>query len=537
MGNKKKLDDIPFEIHRADEDEGYSPGSIVELSPTLDTNIQSSTTPKKPLARPLQQERVIEFTDASLGETIRQHSSKQLSRDLHTRYASHTSHTSHTSHQSSILRKARQVGKLAAGTLLAGFLLYSGGRAIFSTSDSTSRPDKELFTRVAENFLPEGAVVGLVTDKDTTYFYEKDAFMRNLSAQKAYVDDSLLTVDTNIMNKTISLVNHLSFDELMKTTGLNGMYKMYTGFATEKTDFDFAMNFMWTRKVAKMNGRFAGLATIWAQAYDQKTTSKSNLQEFKKTLGETLDDMLSSLDKHDYYGIGDSAATKDGMISIAFHDEKKRFLDNYMNNLNENILVAYTLTELFPDINPAFNLASFDKLLKEAGPEFIYNIPALGDSWLSHGPFQFTSQIIQPNGAPSLNQYFSDNFCIPASMEDYDTPEEHNRAAVMTIIYNAELLANKLYTAGEIKNFNDNFEALSKREQEIFIAGQASAAHHYSSTSASTVRDYQMAVTAGKKDFKDIISTIEYTKGDYYYDQSIRNYLVLDALENQKKKK
>ncbi len=426
---------------------------------------------------------------------------------------------------------AKQAGLTVAGIALGGFLLYQGGRAIFSND---GRIDNQNFSKVEQEFLPEGKVVGLIENNDTTYFTAKDSFMRNLSAQKNYVDILNLTVDTDVMNETRSLVDKLTFNELMKTTGLNGMFKVYTGFTKGKTDFDFAMNSMWVKKVAKMDGRFSLLSAQWAGDYEQEKTPKSNLAEFKETIGEELETMLANFDKESFYHVGDSVYVGNEKVSIEFHPEKKRFFDNFLSHLNENILTTYTLTELFPDISPAFNVAAFDKLLQEAGTEFVYKIPALADEYLSHGPFQLTSKIITPEGAPSLNEYFAEDSQIPASMKYIDTFQEHNRGAVMTILYNADILANKLYSAGEITSFNDNFEKLSKKEQELFIAGQASAAHHYSSKSASVVRDYQQQVTEGKKNFADIVSSIDYGKGlNSYFDQSVRNYLVLDAMDSQ----
>jgi hypothetical protein len=504
--------DIPFTVHIPD-----GKGNVKTIDMTHYGSSRQSTQ-----------------TSNSTKPLPRQSQRKTLTSLLHTPGA--TSRSQRTSHKQpfsqekqSTAWKRKAIG-IGAGLLLGGLVLYQGGKALF---DSERNNDAQ--SLLLEEVLPEGKVAVARHDGDIYYFTAKDSLMRDLSAKQAYVDMDKRTVDKKTLEQTLSLVDQLSFTQLMQTTGLNGMYKIYTDFDGAEINFDSAQRAMWLQKVLKMNGRFLPLATTWFSEYDAKTTPKSDLLAFKADIKEDLTAMLASFDKDKFYRVGDSTfvSTKDGWKQLEAHSEYQRFFNNYLSHLNENILVSYAVTELFPDINPGFNIASFDKLLQEAGTEFVYKIPALFDPYLSFGAFQLTSKIITPEGAPSLNHYFPEEFQIPASMKDIDTPEEHNRAAIMTILYNANILANRLFSAGEITNFNNNFEQLSDKEQELFIAGQASAAHHYSTRSASAVRNYQQAVTRGEKDFSNIVTDVSYPdRLDTYHMQSVRNYLVLDAMED-----
>jgi len=425
--------------------------------------------------------------------------------------------------------KQKAIG-VGAGLLLGGLVLYHGGKALFD-----SERDGDTRSALLEEVLPEGKVAVAQHDGVIHYFAARDSLMRDLSAKQEFVHTERRTVDKKTLEQTLSIVDQLNFTQLMQTTGLNGMYRLYTNFDGTKIDFDSAQRAMWLQKVVKMNGRFLPLATKWFSEYDSKTTPKSDLLTFKSDIKQDLTAMLTSFDKDAFYRVGDSifVSTQEGWKQLEAHPEFQRFFNNYLSHLNENIMLSYAITELFPDINPAFNIASFDKLLQEAGTEFVYKIPALFDPYLSFGAFQLTSKIITPEGAPSLNHYFPREFQIPASMKDIDTPQEHNRAAIMTILYNANILANRLFKAGEITNFNNNFEQLTDKEQELFIAGQASAAHHYSTRSASAVRNHQQAVTRGEKDFSSIVSDLDYPdRLGQYHMQSVRNYLVLDAMQN-----
>jgi hypothetical protein len=362
--------------------------------------------------------------------------------------------------------------------------------------------------------------------------------MTNLSRQKNYIDLDLLTLNKNTLNQIISFTSQLNLEQLMKVSNLsNGMYGLYTNtnfdsknIYDKTVDFEKALKLMSLAKVAKMKGRFFLLMNEWAEEYDQETTKKSNLNEFKTSLAQDLSEMLQSFDKEKFYKKQD---VKEDTVNKIKRDtiEGRRFFSNYFKHINEKILLSYCITELLPSqVNPAFNIVAFNKLLEEAGPEFIYKIPAMHDPYLSHGAFQLTSQIITPLGAPSLNEFFPDSLKIPASMKYYDTPQKHNRAAIMALMYNAEILENILRRENQLAKFNNNFEKLSDEQQEIFIAGQASAAHHASTRAAKAVVAYQKAHE--KKGLSNIISEIEYGEDlDRYYKQSVMNYLVLDAME------
>lgn len=405
------------------------------------------------------------------------------------------------------------------GALALGYGIHKTSQLLERKAESNQYPHA-----LEQQSLPQGNIAGIIFENDTMYFAARDSFMRDLAAKKNYVNIDDLVVDKDTLALTKGIVDNMNFTQLMQTSNLNGMIKKYTDFNGNTISFPHALDNLWDIKLLKMRGRFSDLATSFVQTYDQQTTPKSTLQEYKQNMGEELEAMLHHFDKEQFF-------------EKHAHPQRQRFFENYLSHLNENVLMSYCLTELFPDINPGLNAAVMDKLLREAGPEFALKIPAVHDKYLSFGPFQLTSKIITPEGAPTLNDYFPEKFRIPASMKYYDTQEEHVRGAIMSILYNAEILANKLYTDNQLTNFNDAFEQLTPRQQELFLAGQIASAHHFSSKAASGVRDYMREVEQGTKKFDDIITAIDYSAGlNNYYDQSVRNYLTLEALDEFQEK-
>lgn len=365
--------------------------------------------------------------------------------------------------------------------------------------------------------------------KGKTYFFTpKDSLITALSKQTTYFDFENLSLNKDSLKITYDLAKQLSLPEIIETANLNGMHKLYTGYSKGETNFESALNKLWLAKVTKMKGRFSDLGIEFTTEYNPKHAKKTTLEKYKSKIDKELEILLDNFDYEEFYKKHNNPNEEDPSKS-AGHPEKQRFLENYLSHLNSNMLASYGITELFPaETNPTLNVVFLDKMLQNAGEEFLNKIPALFDPYLSFGFFQLTSKIITPEGAPSLNTYLPNNLKIPASMKYYNTSEEHIRGAILVNIYNAEILANTLFKANEITNFNNNFEKLSSEAQEAFISGYASAAHHAPTQAANAVLKYQKNVNSGKKEFKKITSDLELSgnvKG--YYAQSMKNYLVL----------
>ena len=109
-------------------------------------------------------------------------------------------------------------------------------------------------------------------------------------------------------------------------------------------------------------------------------------------------------------------------------------------------LAAYGMTELFPSQNGEFNYTLLDTLLKNAGENYIQSIPALGDTLLSVGFYQFTSYAVRHDatnveGASVVSKVSSEK--IPGSVMALEG-SQHHQAAYYFAVYNMARLVQKL---------------------------------------------------------------------------------------------
>lgn len=104
-------------------------------------------------------------------------------------------------------------------------------------------------------------------------------------------------------------------------------------------------------------------------------------------------------------------------------------------------LVAYSFTELMPKRTDGhFNAVLYDHLLRTAGIEYISSIPALGDTYLSLGGWQFTSFAVREDatgaqGASLISRFAAKEHQIPGSVVMLER-EDHDRAAYFFSVYN-----------------------------------------------------------------------------------------------------
>lgn len=70
--------------------------------------------------------------------------------------------------------------------------------------------------------------------------------------------------------------------------------------------------------------------------------------------------------------------------------EKCKLLQALAANLSGRDIVAYGMTELLPSSEGDLNVRYMDVLLRNAGAQFLYYVPSLGDRYASLGVYQFT---------------------------------------------------------------------------------------------------------------------------------------------------
>ncbi|MEI6425793.1 MAG: hypothetical protein WCO66_00400 [Candidatus Absconditabacteria bacterium] len=173
-------------------------------------------------------------------------------------------------------------------------------------------------------------------------------------------------------------------------------------------------------------------------------TGKVSKIDFTKFTPVTLDEYLESIDQN--------------ICLVQEHFDWKSFdTDYYKNdstraqlfkNICENIdgtsLLAYSMTELFPNPDGQFNKDFFAFLLKHGGTKFINNLPAIYDDLTSFGPYQFTYLAIyetpeRQEGASNMNPYLPKQYQIPGSITKLEG-DDHHKAAYLFAMYNIQQL-------------------------------------------------------------------------------------------------
>lgn len=139
------------------------------------------------------------------------------------------------------------------------------------------------------------------------------------------------------------------------------------------------------------------------------------------------------------------------------------------SKINGTVLVSYSMTELMPGKNGERNYDLYNKLATTAGWQYIASIPAMGDKYLSFGPYQFTSFAIYDDGkkadGASVVNRFADKK-IASSVVHLDYNDQHV-AANYFAIYNIMRLNRKF-------EYGVNPDCFSGMNLAVFIA----TAHH-----------------------------------------------------------
>jgi hypothetical protein len=117
-----------------------------------------------------------------------------------------------------------------------------------------------------------------------------------------------------------------------------------------------------------------------------------------------------------------------------------------MGRFNGQHIVAYGMTEIFPAQNGLYNFRALDTLLQHAGENYINSIPALGDTLLSRGIYQFTSHAVRRDNTAVGGANFVDNHAgmkLPGSVLYLNGRDSH-KAAFEFAAYNIGMLVRKL---------------------------------------------------------------------------------------------
>jgi len=142
--------------------------------------------------------------------------------------------------------------------------------------------------------------------------------------------------------------------------------------------------------------------------------------------------------------------------------------------INGKMLVAYGMTELLPSRDGQGNARVLDMLLRRAGADYLNVVPALGDKYLSLGPYQFTSYAVRHDadgrqGANIVAEF--GKVAIPGSVAQL-TPDDQPVAAFYFATYNLMRMVKNL-TPGEYARLKQR-SPVAQADLTVFMA----TAHH-----------------------------------------------------------
>ncbi len=132
---------------------------------------------------------------------------------------------------------------------------------------------------------------------------------------------------------------------------------------------------------------------------------------------------------------------------LKWNEEKIKLFKKICNNIDENCLLAYGMTELMPSPDWNLNKEILDFLLKNWWENFVMNLPAVADDYTSFWLYQFTSFAVydasgRQEWASVMNLYLPKELKIPWSVTKLQW-QDHHKAAYLFAMYNLYTLIFK----------------------------------------------------------------------------------------------
>jgi hypothetical protein len=215
----------------------------------------------------------------------------------------------------------------------------------------------------------------------------------------------------------------------MKTGGTGVWFRGVQGDDPYTSDADLAekLSVLWGHKM-----RIKGVTPATRKNADYiikdfatGAKTRQDIKAFVKNATRVVNRMHDALDYKAY------------CAKMSMDHEQCRTLEDITDDLRGKDMVAYGMTELLPSQNGIRNIELLDNILRNAGPEFLNNVPAFGDPLLSKGLYQFTSYAVRwdasgPQGASIVNQFVDKKHQIPQSVVRLTMDDQHAAAFLFT---------------------------------------------------------------------------------------------------------
>lgn len=233
----------------------------------------------------------------------------------------------------------------------------------------------------------------------------------------------------------------LDFTDL-KGTGLSKISYSYLGFSGEipnerTVDWNQSLKKLWDQKLRFKNVSKAtqSAAPAILADYEKEAQERMSIPQHIKDLEKDLINIKRDLNWGKICALGklDSSTCK-SFVMTAW-------------NIDAKALTAYSMTELMPYRNGNQNYVLMNLYMEQAGRNYLDNVPALGDKYLSLGRYQFTSFAVGhdkdgPRPANKIASY-STNYNISGSVISLKGIE-NDRAAYYFATYNLLSLFKKM---------------------------------------------------------------------------------------------
>ncbi len=342
-------------------------------------------------------------------------------------------------------------------------------------------------------------------------------------------ENTELWVSSKLIGKTLqALVNEnlISRDNMRDMALPLGVFKN-----KEPLSFSKGMIDLWKMKAAriKKSGKPSDASILSVALKGVEANLQPNHQINLRTYRDSL--ISPSVAKIDVLHKG---------IRKLYSEDRATFMDFIADNLSPNMLLGFNIQELLPpkhmledgsikEINPIFKAYYFDRLLREAGTEFIHFYPARYDVINSYGPFQITNVAIDDIKA---NNRLTKEFKKYKSMDDLQSLEDHIFLAAIFAYNNWERLSILLHSDGNLSKFNNYFkdyktDADKKRKLRLFISGLTACMHHHPPNSWKSVRNYLKSTEKLDNIHLGCIDKYAGKQLRKYYQSSVEAYLIM----------
>lgn len=259
---------------------------------------------------------------------------------------------------------------------------------------------------------------------------------------------SIIAIAVSMMDPVVPKVTPVNFGRL-KDTGLSEISFGYLGFKGTIPD---STNIDWNRNIV----------SLWNQKLRINNVSKAtqgaaggiiNRYRYQGRETMTINEHMTALDA-DLTKIKAELNWSQICIDYDLDPNKCRLFVYTAYNLDAKMLTAYSLTELMPYTDGKKNVVMMDLYMETAGRNYLDSIPALGDTYLSMGRYQFTSYAVgaDDDGLRPTNKIasYSLTYDIPGSVVKLEGIQ-NDYAAYYFSVYNLMSLIKKLNNKQVVK--------------------------------------------------------------------------------------